>query len=43
MVFDGLMLLVAIVASCLAYVYVDKRSVKEIERGLEELHEFEEL
>lgn len=43
MVFDGLMLLVAIVASCLAYVYVDKRSVKEIEQGLEELHEFEEL
>ena len=41
--FDGLMLLVAIVASCLAYVYVDKRSVKEIEQGLEELHEFEEL
>lgn len=40
-IFDGLMLLVTAVISYLGYIYADKRSVEEIEKGIEELHEFE--
>lgn len=40
-IFDGMMLLVASVTTYLAYIYIDKRSVKEIEEGMAELREFE--
>lgn len=40
-IFDGMMLLVASVTTYLAYIYIDKRSVKEIEGGMAELREFE--
>ncbi len=35
------MLLVASVTTYLTYIYIDKRSVKEIEEGMAELREFE--
>jgi hypothetical protein len=40
-IFDGIMLLVASVTTYLTYIYIDKRSVKEIEEGMAELREFE--
>lgn len=40
-VFDGLMLLAGGIATYLGYLHWDKRSVHEIETGLQELEEFE--